>query len=758
MIEMIDIDGQHGANQNQQLVLKDVTITGDLRGTIFEAHVRQHFINTSATHTEVIYNFPLPWGAVLLGVEVQLGDKKLSGSVIGKTKAEEEYETSISNGDAAIMLEQSDDGNYVLQLGNLAPGEKCIIDMRYGQTLPLNQGALRLAIPTVIAPRYGDAILDGGLAPHQVPKTDFLAEYGFNLTLKLHGKLANGRVSSPSHPISLANDRANDLVTVALANQSYLDRDFVLVVDQLEQCSVVALGPDYVDDKQFVVTASFNPTIADNTAQKTVLKILVDCSGSMSGSSITAARRALIEVVKRLKEGDQFSLSKFGSTVEHRSRSLWSVTDQTRVGAEQWITALQADMGGTAMPEAIESTIAQSRKERCDILLITDGQIYAAEKTIKLAKESGHRIFAVGIGSSPSGDLLHKLAEESKGASEFVAPGESVEPAIMKMFNRLRSPAITHVSVQWDTDIEPIQASKMDDYAFEGDTLYVSAWFKDVPTGHVSLYGQLAGKEAFEKIGSVVIDCAPSSSTGLSRIAAASREARAENPEEAERIALDYQLVTKQTNFLMLHERSADEKALGMPELHQVKQMLPAGWGGTSSIEISCEFKESMTKQVSLKLANYSIPTVMRGKNIAYKKSLDRSFKDLSDHYQDVPSFLRSEMPAVTPTYKSGELIRINILFIWEKTNDAQEKTLAIMSGNPDNYGVRIWFVNEKKEIFDYMDFENPSKAGKELVLNGFSDYVKKRFSLMSRFRSKYVWRCDDRTRVYLNSGTWITE
>lgn len=89
MIEMIDIDGKHSANQNNKLVLKDVTITGDLRGTIFEAHVRQHFVNTSTIHAEVIYNSPLPWGAVLLGVEVQLGDKKLHGSVIGKNKAEE---------------------------------------------------------------------------------------------------------------------------------------------------------------------------------------------------------------------------------------------------------------------------------------------------------------------------------------------------------------------------------------------------------------------------------------------------------------------------------------------------------------------------------------------------------------------------------------------------------------------------------------------------------------------------------------------
>ena len=756
MKSILDIDSQQSSEQNQKLVLKDVTIHGDLRGTTFEAHVRQQFINTSATHAEVIYNFPLPWGAVLLGVEVQLGDKKLHGSVIGKTKAEEEYETSISNGDAAIMLERSEDGNYVLQLGNLAPGEQCVIDMHYGQSLQLNQGSLRLSIPTVIAPRYGDPIQDGGLAPHQVPQTDFLAEYGFNLTLNLHGKLANGRVASPSHPISMANDRANDLVTVGLANQSYLDRDFILIIDQLEQSSVFAIGEDYVDHSQYVVTASFNPMIIDRKEQKTVLKILVDCSGSMNGSSITTARRALIEVVKKLKEGDQFSLSKFGSTVEHRSRSLWSITDRTRVGAEQWITALEANMGGTDITEALESTIAQSSSGHCDILLITDGQTYDAGQTIKLSKESGHRIFVVGIGSSPTEDLLNTIADETKGAAEFVASGESVEPAVMKMFNRLRSPAISNVTVEWETDTAPIQVSTLDAYAFDGDILHVSAWFKTVPKGHVSLYGQLAGKEEIERIGSVVIDCAPSSSTGLSRIAAADREARATDSEEAEKIALAYQLVTKQTNFLMLHERSAEEKASGMPELHQVKQMLPAGWGGSAFLKSENLVLYSMKSPVPEASMEYGIPTVMRNSKVMRKISLKGSASDKIRNLEKIPAFLRRRSDVEFPDYKNGEIIRIKILCIWTTLNDAQEKVLAIMSQHPANTIYRVWFVNEKNEIFDYMDFDDLGIAKKELVLNGFSDFVRKRFSLLTRFRSRYVWKCVEDTRIYTNSEEWI--
>ncbi|MEI7570721.1 MAG: VIT domain-containing protein, partial [Alcaligenaceae bacterium] len=238
MSEIIELDGPQATLRNSQgepLILKDVAITGDLRGAMFEAHVRQTFSNPTKTHAEVVYSFPLPWGATLLGVEVQLGQIKLNGTVVAKAQAEEQYEETLSKGDAAIMLERGDDGNYVLHLGNLAPGEACVIDMHYGQLLQFEQGGLRLAIPTVIAPRYGDAVRDGGLAPYQVPETDLLAEYGFSLTLNLHGDLVNARIASPSHPISMANNTADHRLTVALAQQSYLDRDFILVLDQLAQ-------------------------------------------------------------------------------------------------------------------------------------------------------------------------------------------------------------------------------------------------------------------------------------------------------------------------------------------------------------------------------------------------------------------------------------------------------------------------------------------------------------------------------------------
>lgn len=224
----------------QAVNLLGVKLSGNLRGLMFEARIEQRFCNPGGKNVEVVYSFPLPWGAVLLGVDVVLGGKHLTGAVVEKKQAEARYEEAISEGDAAIMLEKNHDHSYSLNLGNLAPREHCTITLRYAQTLQFEQRGLRLLIPTVIAPRYGDAQHDGGLTPHQAPGHSLTADHPFELELRLHGELGEARVASPSHPVGVAHGKSDQgsQLTVSLARRESLDRDFVLVVDQLAHDSV----------------------------------------------------------------------------------------------------------------------------------------------------------------------------------------------------------------------------------------------------------------------------------------------------------------------------------------------------------------------------------------------------------------------------------------------------------------------------------------------------------------------------------------
>lgn len=498
-----------------------------------------------------------------------------------------------------------------------------MVTLRYAQVLQFEQQGLRLLIPTVIAPRYGDPVQEGGLRPHQVSMHDLMAEYPFDIVLRIHGELAKARVSSPSHPIGMASD--SGMLSITLGKQTMLDRDFVLVLDQLTQGSICIVAKDGADPKRFVALASFCPRIPNDSSLTLALKILVDCSGSMAGDSIAAAKRALQSIVQQFSGEDRFSLSRFGGTVEHRSRSLWRATDKTRISAQRWVGDLDADMGGTEMEEALASTFRLGESTGSDVLLVTDGEIEAIERTIEMAKASMHRLFIVGIGSSPAEGHLRRLAEATGGACDFVAPGEAVAPAVLRMFARLRSPRLSGVQVAWNDGLEPIWASPVSASVFNGDTVNVFALFDRMPTGSIRLLSKHSVNAELEEIAIALPAIDIIKGDTVARMAASARIPSTAS-DDAVKLAVDYQLITDRTNFLLVHERAESDKASEMPELRKVAPMAPAGWSGAGSAMFSIDrstlsrpavFRRSSprTMKSSGSLDSYHLPSFLRRDN-----------------------------------------------------------------------------------------------------------------------------------------------
>ena len=633
------------------LVLQNLTVVGDVRSTIFNATVRQEFRNPETEHIEAVYTFPLPSGATLLGFDVEMADKTLEGRVFEKQQAQASYEDALSDGDAAVLLERTDDGHYVLNLGNLAPGETCVVQLQYAQVLHFEKDALRLCLPTLIAPRYGDVAADAGLMPHQVPQNSLFAEYDFSVTLRLHDELATGRIASPSHPISVdrhdtsksdASGVANaaTTATVTLGANAALDRDFVLVIDRLASKGFATCAADLVNPKQMAMFASFCPTVDLKHDKPLNLKVLVDCSGSMSGSSIHAAKNALRYVLGELDEQDFCSLSKFGRSVEHESTVMQQAQASSLAKWQAWVDALEADMGGTEMRNAILKT-CEIRSEQAspaqtgyDLLIITDGAISAVDRVVRAAQQSNHRVFVVGIGSSPSAEFLQTLGTSTGGACEFVAGAEHAERSITRMFDRIRSPRITDVTIVWPASVQPTWVSSPDRTVFSGDTTNLYAWLDaeshnqgeekatviaDGSEGHAAgtgseelslvLTGRLHPGQPLVELARARLNPVVSSPHGalssgvtaatsdegpasavqtkdnvVARLVAAARAQASSDIEYQTKLAIDYQLVTAHTNFLVVSRREAMDRATDMPELRVVEQMMPAGFSGTGSL------------------------------------------------------------------------------------------------------------------------------------------------------------------------------
>jgi Ca-activated chloride channel homolog len=619
----------------ESMALQSVHIDGLLEGLLLQMTIRQKYRNLTGNNLETVYTFPLPWGASLMGMDIEINGKRLAATVIAKQEATKRYEKAIDEGDTPVMIEQSGMGLFTANLGNLKDGEEATIEVRYAQLQRFEQDQIRIMVPTTIAPRFGDEHKEGRLAPHESAQYDLLAEYPFTLNLQIQNDLNGASIHSPSHKISTKLDGSNHFIS--LDHGGFMDRDFILNLSGLKTQSTAVCAKD---SDQYSVIASFCPKFESIEHKPLALKILVDCSGSMAGDSISSARRALHQVLQELGDQDAISYSKFGDKVQHTYRKMHKCTPTYIKEFSKKISQTDADMGGTETYDALMSVFndikldesESSSKNPVNVLMITDGSIWNTEKVIEASKNSNHRIFTICVGSAANDNLVSELAEKTGGAAEMVAPNENIEQAIVRTFHRLRHAESMELHVDWGC--EPLWESELPFGVFDNDTVHVFARFNSEPTQAPVLMWT-----GSEQIGSAKIETIKKSENDLVPRMVGSQQIKfTESDDEIKALAIKYQLVTDQTNLFLVHIRTEEDKAKILPELQIIAQMQAAGWAGQSSVTTS----HSLVCNSYSAIEYQSIRTPAVWRRESPTETIRAMERNGSETY-DIPAFLRRQ-------------------------------------------------------------------------------------------------------------------
>lgn len=632
-----NVSGEHAP------ALMSVTAKGRLEGLLLSMTVSQVFKNNTSSNMEVVYTFPVAWGAVLLGLDATMGGQRRSGQVMAKQTASQNYEAAIENGDAPIMVEKNRGGSYTASLGSLKPGEEAVLDIQYAQLLNVVQGQVRLTIPTTIAPRYGDAERQGGLRRDQVPGSNLLAEYPFGVSIDIGGSMAKARIACPSHAV--AQQITEGGVRVSLAAEAWLDRDFVVLLQDLPNTAWALSGPDSRSGEGHRATLlSLCPTLVSTEVPALNVKILVDCSGSMSGGSIEQARLALSGLTKLLTERDRFSLTLFGSEYEH----IVPPVTADRMGLKQLNIAVRnmdANFGGTEMRAAAEATFdlafpALADNTEADVLLITDGDVWEAQALVDAAKASGHRVYALGVGSAPNESMLAEMALATGGACELVGVGEDMTQAVQRMVQRMR--LVMPVKAEWRTPAGSLWSSPSPKRIASGETvhLFVRTPQALVEAPVLALDGQGLQSPALQM----------SQGDVLARLLAATQVSLTRDVETAQALAEQYSLVTEHTNLLLVIERAEADKTDGMPQLHRVTHMTPAGHSGVGRMRFGIPAVTHVAMSRTMASMDYSN---LKGPALYKSPIRDTDTDNVAHSYGaiedfEVPAFLRKGSMPIT--------------------------------------------------------------------------------------------------------------
>jgi len=502
-------------------------------------------------------------------------------------------------GHGAYLLDEERPDVFQASVGNLPPGKEVLLKITYVTELTVDTGALRFVIPTTVSPRYAPQVDRAAVGRPDAealnPPLAWHVPYGLELSARIAMPGGAARIDSPSHPIALATDDSAMVVTLA-QREVALDRDFVLNVS-----APVFDRPqawlERSDDGREAIAVAFVPKIEVAVAPAEVI-FVIDRSGSMGGTSIEEVRNAMQMCLRSLIDGCRFNIVGFGSTYDALFPESQQYDERSLTAASNHAASLEADLGGTEVLPALEYVLRQPRSERPrQVVILTDGQVTNTDAVLALVRShaADTRVFAFGIGAGSSRHLVEGIARAGGGSAEFIAPGERIEPKVVRLVNRLLTPAFTDARLDWG-GLQVTAAPSRIPPVFSGERLVVYGFVERLQPATLRLSGTVpSGPMTFE----VPLD--PQSAvpgTVISTLAArarireleespewlsarGSRQQRARATDSSREIidlAVRYSLISRETSFVAVERRQTPVQ--GDVQLRRIPIALTNGWGG----------------------------------------------------------------------------------------------------------------------------------------------------------------------------------
>src|SRR5690349_13478584 len=123
-------------------------------GHLAEVSVEQRFKNPYDKKIEAVYLFPLPTGAAVNDLAIEIGDRVNHGEIAKRDDAKATYVRAKKAGFVAALLTQERPNLFTQNVANLEPGAVVTVKMTYLEPLVYRDGGYEIVFPMVAPPRY----------------------------------------------------------------------------------------------------------------------------------------------------------------------------------------------------------------------------------------------------------------------------------------------------------------------------------------------------------------------------------------------------------------------------------------------------------------------------------------------------------------------------------------------------------------------------------------------------------------------------
>ena len=448
--------------------LKHTEVRVEISGILARVTVAQRFENSFEHPIEAVYTFPLSHKSAVDDMTIQVGDRTIRGVIKRREEAKMIYEQARAQGKLAAVLDQERPNIFSQRIANVVPGQRIEVTISYVETLEYENGSYSFVFPMVVGRRYvpgepvgkqsggwspdTDQVPDASrITPHVAPK-ETRAGHDISIEVNIETGVPFTNLRSIQHEI-IALRRDTHSGFVRLADKAVIpNKDFILAYD--------VAGADLQDglvthrtgsDGYFMLILQPPKRITPEQVTPKELVFVLDTSGSMSGFPIEKAKETMQLALDGLYSEDTFNLITFSGDTHILFPEPVRATPANLSKAKEFL-ASRGGSGGTEMMKAIRAALEPSNATGHIriVCFMTDGFVGNDMQIIsEIQKHPSARVFAFGIGSSVNRFLLDGMAQEGRGAVEYVTLVDDAAGAARRFHERIRNPWLTDITIEW---------------------------------------------------------------------------------------------------------------------------------------------------------------------------------------------------------------------------------------------------------------------------------------------------------------------
>ena len=470
-----------------QLAIQYHRVDVRIENQVAITHVDQVFRNDNDWTIEGTYVFPIPDGAAITEFTLWIDGEPVEGEILTKEEARRTYEDIVRTMRDPALLEYIDRGAVQASVFPIPPGGERRIELEYSEILTSEEGLIRYSYPLNTEKFSTEPLEDVVVRVDVISNEPIRAIY------------------SPSHDISV--EREGEHRFTAGYEDSFVtpDKDFDLYYSVAEDDIGLNLltyrdpqGED-VDGFFLLIAAPSVDAGSQGAIPKDVIVVL-DRSGSMDGEKFLQAQDALHYVLDHLNPDDRFNIIAFSTGIKTFARQLEGIDDVAE--AHRWIDSLAA-AGSTDINRALLEALDQTQAGRPTIIIfLTDGLPTEGETetedildNIRRNAAENVRLFAFGVGYDVDTFLLDTLAQENRGATNYVTPGEPIDEIVSAFYSKVSLPVLIDLDLDFGEittfDLHPEDLPDL----FAGTQLLVVGRYKNPGYETVVLSGMVNGEK-----------------------------------------------------------------------------------------------------------------------------------------------------------------------------------------------------------------------------------------------------------------------